>query len=148
MLKNAFFSVFSKKGGDTIHLCMVSNFKKCEKRNPVEKFLVTEHWGWILLWITVLSWLNPETNVFKIFISVYHCYWIKKRGHNSERINRAWDNSFTENFSKNLTLAQKCQNKNNKKWPYSNLKIRWKEIFGTDQFFQLLIYNVLALWDK
>ena len=43
LLKNKFFPVFLKKGGYTISLCMVSDSKKCEKQNTVEKFQVTEH---------------------------------------------------------------------------------------------------------
>ena len=45
MPKNTLFSVFSKNGGDMINLYMLSDFKKCEKQNSVEKFPVTEHRG-------------------------------------------------------------------------------------------------------
>ena len=39
------FSVFFRKGGDRIYLCIVSNFKKCQKQILVEKFPVTKHGG-------------------------------------------------------------------------------------------------------
>ena len=45
ILKNAFFSITSKKGGDTIYLCMVPDFEKCKKQDPIERFIVTEHRG-------------------------------------------------------------------------------------------------------
>ena len=90
MFKNAFFSVFSKKVGDTIYLFMVSDSKKCKKRNPVGKFPVIKHQGWIPLGTTVnvsiryRGFRNITASPYQEFQRFFWgAYWIWKFWKNS-----------------------------------------------------------------
>ena len=93
MLKNTFFSVFSKKGGDTVYLCMVSDFKKCEKQNPVENFPVTEYRGWILLWTAMPKQFQQQPlpflqNYIENLIKIEKCVYEMNKNKTSDKTQR------------------------------------------------------------